>query len=86
MLNNIFKLLILTIIFLFFFIIFNYYLSDKNKNLVINNRSNMNKNMLKNISDLPVLYNDTNDVIEFSSGLDNSNKQNFKRNFWDLFK
>ncbi len=86
MLNNIFKLLILTIVFLFFFIIFNYYLSDKNKNLVINNRSNMNKNMLKNISDLPVLYNDTNDVIEFSSGLDNSNKQNFKRNFWDLFK
>ena len=86
MLNNIFKLLILTLIFLFFFIIFNYYLSDKNKNLVINNRSNMNKNMLKNISDLPVLYNDTNDVIEFSSGLDNSNKQNFKRNFWDLFK
>ena len=71
---------------MFFLIVFNYYFSDKNKDLVINNRSNINKNTFTNVSELPVLYNDTNDVIEFNSGLDDSNKQNFKRNFWDLFK
>ena len=53
---------------------------------MINNRSNINKNIFKNVSELPVLYNDTNDVIEFNSGLDDSNKRNFKRNFWELFK
>ena len=86
MVNNILKFFILTLVLLFFLIVFNYYFSDKNKDLVINNRSNINKNIFKNVSELPVLYNDTNDVIEFNSGLDDSNKQNFKRNFWDLFK
>tara|TARA_Y100000816_G_scaffold29473_1_gene18830 strand:+ start:4132 stop:4392 length:261 start_codon:yes stop_codon:yes gene_type:complete len=86
MLNNILKFFITIFILLFFLIVFNYYFSDKNKDLVINNRSNIDKNMFKNVSELPVLYNDTNNVIEFNSGFDDSNNRNFKRNFWDLFK
>ena len=35
---------------------------------------------------LPTLFNDTNDVIEFNSSFENSNKQNFKRSFWELFR
>ncbi len=72
--------------FIFFIVVFNYYFSEKNKNLVKKNRFKIETDLLKNISDLPVLDNDTNDVIEFNSGLDNSINQSFKRNFWDLFK
>ena len=86
MLNNILKFFILIFVLMFFLIVFNYYFSDKNKDLVINNRSNINKNTFTNVSELPVLYNDTNDVIEFNSGLDDTKNRNFKRNFWDLFK
>ena len=86
MVDNILKFFILIVVLFFFLIVSNYYFSDKNKDLVINNRSNINKNIFKNVSELPVLYNDTNDVIEFNSGLDDSNKRNFKRNFWELFK
>ena len=86
MLNNILKFFITIFILLFFLIVIIYYFSDKNKDLVINNRSNIDKNMFKNVSELPVLYNDTNNVIEFNSGFDDSNNRNFKRNFWDLFK
>ncbi len=86
MVDNILKFFILIVVLFFFLIVSNYYFSDKNKDLVINNRSNINKNIFENVSELPVLYNDTNDVIEFNSGLDDSNKRNFKRNFWELFK
>lgn len=86
MINKIFKLLILILVFIFFIVVFNYYFSEKNKNLVKKNRFKIETDLLKNISDLPVLDNDTNDVIEFNSGLDNSINQSFKRNFWDLFK
>ena len=86
MMYNIFKSLILILVFLFFIFTFNYYFSEKNKDIVKKNRSNIEKNVVENFSDLPILYNDTNDLIEFNSVFDNSINQNFKRNFWDLFK
>ena len=51
-----------------------------------NNRENLESKILKSTSVLPLLPNDTNNVIEFNSGFDNSNGQNFKRSFWELFK
>ena len=86
MMNNIVKFLIGAIILSFFVFSFNYYLSDKNINAVKNNRENLESKILESASVLPFLPNDTNDVIEFNSGFDNSNKQNFKRSFWELFK
>ena len=86
MTKNIFKLLILILIISFFSFVFKYYFSEKNINLVKKNRINLETKILKNISDLPFLSNDTNDVIEFNSGFDNSNNKNFKRSFWELFK
>lgn len=72
---------------LFFFItIFNYYFSEKNMSLIKKNRTNLTANTIENISKLPVLPNDTHNVIEFNSGFKNSNDRNFKRNFWELFK
>ena len=86
MTKNIFKFLILILILSFFSFVFKYYFSEKNTNLVKKNRINLETKILKNISDLPFLTNDTNDVIEFNSGFENSNNKNFKRSFWELFK
>ena len=86
MMNNIVKFLMGIIILSFFVFSFNYYLSDKNINALKNNRENLESKILESASVLPFLPNDTNDVIEFNSGFDNSNKQNFKRSFWELFK
>ena len=61
-------------------------MSDKNKILMKNNRENIESRTLQVISELPILLNNTNDIIEFNSGYENSNEKNFKRNFWELFK
>ena len=86
MIYNVIKILILILVLSFFSMVFNYYYSANNINLVEENRNNTNNRMFNDISGLEVLSNDTNDVIEFNSGFDNSNKKNFKRNFWELFK
>ena len=40
---------------------------------------------IKNNTDgLPILINDTNDIIEFNTGYKNENNK-IKRNFWKLF-
>ena len=76
----------LMLVVFFFAIILRYYFSESNIAKKIQNRYNLETKVLENISNLPELPNNTNDVIEFNSGFENSNKQNFKRNFWDLFK
>ena len=86
MINNIIRFLIVIIILTFFIFSFNYYVSDKNITSIKNNRENLESKILKSTSVLPFLPNDTNDVIEFNSGFDNSKEQNFKRSFWELFK
>lgn len=86
MVNNIIKSLTLIFVLLFFFVVFNYYFSEKNINLVKKNRDNLETKMKSKTLNLPTLFNDTNDVIEFNSSFENSNKQNFKRSFWELFR
>ena len=70
----------------FFAVTLKYYFSEKNIAQKKQNRYNSETKVLENISNLPELLNNTNDVIEFNSGFENSNKQNLKRSFWDLFK
>ena len=86
MFNNFVKLLILVFILSFFIIVFNFYFSEKNINLLKKNRKNLETTVSKNITNLPVLTNNTNDIIEFSSGFNDTNKSFFKRSFWELFK
>ena len=86
MINKIIRLIIIIIVLSFFGFSFNYYISDRNINTVKNNRENLDSKILESTSNLPLLPNDTNNVIEFNSGFENSNKQNFKRSFWELFK
>ena len=41
--------------------------------------------MKEKISDLPVLLNDTNNIIEFNNSLEENTNEK-KRSFWDLLK
>ena len=78
---------VLTFIFIFFFIyfVFSVYVSNKNKDKININRKVTHSTIKKNMSELPLLKNDTYDVIKFNSGYDDD-KNKIKRNFWDLFK
>ena len=86
MIKNIFLFLVLIFITLFFFFVSRIQLSEgnfKKKNL---NRSNLGKKLSENLSNLAILKNDTNNVIEFNSGFNNDEKNKPDRNFWNLIK
>ncbi len=80
---NFFFLLLVLIFFLF---TYKYYSSNKNIRAKDYNRSNINEIINKKISDLPILKNDTSNVIEFNDGFSNEMKNNKSRSFWDLLK
>ena len=50
------------------------------------NRSNIEEIINNKISNIPILENDTNNVIEFNSSFSQEIKDNKKRSFWDLLK
>ena len=64
---------ILTIIFFLLFIFIIYFSSD-NRNKIIKNRSNVNYNMQKKNLNLPILENDTNNIIEYNFEGSKNNK------------
>ena len=80
-LNSILVLFIIS----FFFFILKYYLSNKTINEKNYNRQNIEEILKEKIFDLPVLLNDTDNIIEFNNSIEDSiNKK--KRSFWDLLK
>ena len=80
---NIFMILLICI---FIFLIFKYYSSNKNLSNKNYNRLNIDQIINEKINNLPILDNDTNNVVEFNDSFDNEINNNKKRNFWDLFK
>ncbi len=80
---NIFLFILISI---FISSIFNYYSSSKNISTKNFNRSNINEILKEKVSNLPVLNNDTNNIIEFNNSLENQFRDNKKRSFWDLLK
>ena len=84
--HKIINLFIVIFILLFFFNIYNYYSSKKNIKNVNLTRSNIEEILKKKISNLTVLENDTNNVIEFNSSFSEEIKSNEQRNFWNLLK
>ena len=63
-----------------------YYFSNKNLDSKSYNRSNIEKILKEKITDLKVLENDTNSIIEFNNSLEGETNEEKKRNFWDLLK
>jgi hypothetical protein len=82
--NTISVLIGLFSIFFLFFVV-KIYFSENLKHEIKKNRIAAKQTIQNNIDNLPVLSNDTNDVIEFNSGFENKNIKT-KRNFWKLFK
>ena len=76
--------MILSTIF-FLVLIFKYYFSNKNMKEKNYNRQNIDEIIKEKISDLPVLLNDTNNVIEFNNSIE-ENINEKKRSFWNLLK
>ena len=85
MIKHFFSVLIFTFICLFIYFVSTIYVSNNNKKKISVNRSNIYSKINENLTSLPLLENDTNDVIEFNSGYNDKNKK-IKRNFWNLFK
>jgi len=79
--------LIFTIfIILFFFNVFKFYSSNKNIKNINLNRTNIEDIVKTKISNIPILENDTENIIEFNSLFSDEIKNDEPRNFWDLFK
>ena len=70
----------------FFFSIYKFYSSENNIQIKNYNRVNIDKILNDKKSELPVLKNDTKNVIQFNDGFSESIKDQKPRNFWDLLK
>ena len=80
------NLFLFTIIMVFFFNIYSYYSSDKNIKNINFNRININENIRDKIKNIPILENNTKDIIKFNTSLGEDIKKNDSRNFWNLLK
>lgn len=81
-----FNIFFFILVLIFFFAIYQYYSSNKNIEVKNFNRTNINEIINKKISDIPILDNDTNDVIEFNDGYSNEINDKKLRSFWNLLK
>ena len=73
-------------IILFILSIYRYYSSTKNIEIKNFNLNNIDEIIKMKISDLPVLTNDTDNVIEFNNSLESERMIEKKRSFWELLK
>ena len=76
----------LFLVFIFFFSTYKFYSSKNNIEAKNFNRNNINDIINTKISNLPILKNDTNSVIEFNNGFNEEIKNDKKGNFWNLLK
>ena len=84
--RKIFNIFLGVLILIFFFNIYSFYFSNKNLLSKEFNRNNIDQIINTKISNLPILEDDTDDVIEFNDGLSNEIKNDKPRSFWNLLK
>ena len=84
--HKVFNILMFLLIIFFAFNVFKYYLSNNNIKNKIFNRSNFEKILKDQKNDLPILANDTNNVIEFNDSFNIEIKNDKNRSFWKLLK
>ena len=72
------------IIFLFIFFSIRFYTSDENIKKTFRNLNNINNDLSTNNQYLPLVSNDTEDIIKYLNNDENSNKK--KYSFWNLLK
>ena len=84
--SKIFDIFLGILILIFFFNIYSFYSSNKNLESKEFNRNNIDQIINTKISNLPILKDDTNNVIEFNDGFSNEIKNNKPRSFWNLLR
>ena len=84
--TKVINFLFFLVVLIFFFLTYRYYSSNKNIEAKDFNRTNINEIINTKVSNLPVLNNDTSDVIEFNDGYSNKIKDDKPRSFWNLLK
>jgi len=77
---------LILLVFIFFLTTYKYYSSNKNIEAKNFNRKNIDKIINAKILDLPVLENDTNNVIEFNNGFSIQMENDKPRSFWNLLR
>lgn len=86
MLNKIKIIFYFLSFFTFIFLVLNFYFSDSNIRKTNKNRSISNNQLVSDIQKLPLLKNDTKDIIEYKDDIENYKKKKKKYKFWDLLK
>ena len=76
----------LILVIMFFGTTIKFYSSNKNIKDKEFNRNNIDQILNNKISNLPILKNDTDNVIEFNDGFSNEIKNDKPRSFWNLLK
>ena len=84
--QKIISIFFLILVIIFFGSTFKYYSSNKNIKNKEFNRNNIDQILNDKISNLPILKNDTGNVIEFNDGFSNEIKNDKPRSFWNLLK
>jgi hypothetical protein len=84
--SKILNILFLLLTLIFFFNTYKFYSSNKNLKLKEFNLINIDQIINKKISNLPVLKNDTIDVIEFNNSISGEVNNDKPRSFWNLLK
>ena len=84
--NKIINIFTFVIILIFFLSTFKYYSSNKNIDAKEFNRKNIDQIINTKILNLPILNDDTNNVIEFNDGYSNEINNGKARSFWNLLK
>ena len=85
MFKEIYKVIYFIIILLFVYLLFAIYSSEENIKKIKKNRVNIENSFKDYLSNLPILENDTNDVIIYNSS-EFLEKKIKKRKFWELLK
>ena len=85
MFKEIYKVIYFIIILLFVYLLFAIYFSEENIKKIKKNRVNIENSFKDYLSNLPILENDTNDVIIYNSS-EFLEKKIKKRKFWELLK
>ena len=83
---KIINILLFCLVVSFFYTSFKYYSSNVNINNKNYIRSNINQILKEKVSDLPILSNDTDNVIEYVNSIENEIIDDKKRSFWNLLK
>ena len=85
MLNKILSIFQFLVIIFFIFLTSYFYFSDRNVKEINKNRANLPIISNRNLDFLPLLNNDTNNIIEYQNN-DKIIEKIKKRSFWDLLK